>query len=184
MTAISGRTSTANNGQTADVAAEPERNATPQREHAPSVPDTPPGEKLPVDNRVAPEPAVRKVQPQPPPPRADTGTEAPAAGDTDPARQDTDRQLRKSLFELVTARLSYPAIARRKGWQGTVRLELHIEPDGLISRLRIDKTSGYPLLDRAAVRSLQLASVPRAGRWLNGQAIDIVIPVEYRLLDG
>jgi protein TonB len=184
MTAISSRTSTETNRQTSAVPAEPERSAIPQRGRAPSVPDTPQDGKFPLDNRVAPEPAVRKAQPQSPRPRAVGGREAPAAGSTDRARQEADRHLRKSLYELVTARLSYPAIARRKGWQGTVQLELHIEPDGQITRLRIDATSGYPLLDQAAVRSLQLASVPHAGRWLNGRAIDIVIPVEYRLLDG
>jgi TonB family protein len=99
-----------------------------------------------------------------------------------PSREETDRHLRACVMELITRQLTYPAIARRKGWQGVVKLELHIESDGLISALHIDETSGYAVLDRAAMESLQLASIPDAVRWLDGAAVDIVVPVEYRLI--
>ena len=115
---------------------------------------------------------------------AATAQAAPAASSPAPGRQETDRQLRASVLELIAKQLKYPAIARRKGWQGIVQLELHIEPDGRISRLRIDKTSGYPVLDNAAAQALQLASLPHARQWLNGQAVDLIVPVEYRLLDS
>jgi protein TonB len=101
-----------------------------------------------------------------------------------PGRQEVERQLRTSVLELIAKQLKYPAIARRKGWQGIVQLELHIEPDGRISRLRIDRTSGYPVLDNAAAKALQFASLPQARQWLGGQAVDLIIPVEYRLLEG
>ena len=101
-----------------------------------------------------------------------------------PSRDETDRHLRACVMELITQQLTYPAIARRKGWQGVVKLELHIESDGLISALHVDETSGYAVLDRAAMESLQLASVPGAAQWLHGAAIDIVVPVEYRLIDS
>ena len=87
-------------------------------------------------------------------------------------------------MELITRELTYPAIARRKGWQGVVKLELHIEADGSITHLQVDKTSGYSILDKAAMQCLQLASIPGAAQWLQGHAIDIVVPVEYRLLDS
>ena len=88
------------------------------------------------------------------------------------------------MLELVTQRLSYPAIARRKGWQGVVILALHIESDGLISDLHVNETSGYAALDKAAIKSLQLASIPGARQWLHGHSIDMLIPIEYRLLDS
>lgn len=87
-------------------------------------------------------------------------------------------------MDLISRQLTYPAIARRKGWQGVVRLELHIEPDGRISDLHIDETSGYAVLDEAALQALQLASIPDAAQWLHGETADIVVPVEYRLIDG
>jgi protein TonB len=99
-------------------------------------------------------------------------------------QEETDRHLRRSVMELITRELTYPAIARRKGWQGIVKLELHIEADGSITDLQIDETSGYSILDKAALQCLQLASIPDAAQWLQGHAIDIVVPVEYRLLDS
>jgi len=114
----------------------------------------------------------------------DPGQAAPASGSTDTHQQTAEHHLRKRILELVTGRLDYPVLARRKGWQGIVKLEVHIESDGRISRLRVEETSGYPVLDRAALRSLQLASVPDAEQWMKGRAIDIIIPVEYRLVGG
>ena len=99
-------------------------------------------------------------------------------------RENQDQHLRTSVMDLIAQKLSYPAIARRKGWQGIVRLELHIEADGRITDLHIDETSGYNVLDEAALLSLQLANVPDAAQWLRGRAIDMVVPVEYRLIDG
>ena len=99
-------------------------------------------------------------------------------------RENQDQHLRTSVMELIASKLNYPAIARRKGWQGIVRLELRIEADGRISNLQIDATSGYSVLDEAALQSLQLANVPDATQWLGGKAIDLVVPVEYRLIDG
>jgi protein TonB len=87
-------------------------------------------------------------------------------------------------MHLVHSRFKYPVLARRKGWQGIVKLEVRIESDGRISRLRVEQTSGYPLLDRAALQALRLASVPDAEQWMKGQAVDIIIPVEYRLVGG
>jgi protein TonB len=99
-------------------------------------------------------------------------------------QQETSRHLRNSVMNLISRKLTYPAIARRKGWQGVVKLELHIEADGAITRLQVGETSGYSILDKAAVQCLQLASIPDAARWLHGQAIDIVVPVEYRRVDS
>lgn len=107
-----------------------------------------------------------------------------AASSPRPSREESDRHLRSSVLQLVTQRLRYPAIARRKGWQGIVILALHIESDGLISDLHVNETSGYPALDQAAMKSLQLASIPGARKWLHGSSIDMLIPIEYRLLDS
>jgi len=115
---------------------------------------------------------------------------APSPGQSAPAtsmknaRQTAEEQLHKSILRLVSSRFNYPLLARRKGWQGVVKLQVHIESDGRISRLHVEQTSGYPVLDRAALQSLQLASVPDAEQWMQGQAIDIIIPVEYRLVGG
>jgi protein TonB len=112
------------------------------------------------------------------------GQSAPVSDPSGTARQSAEAQLRSRILRLVSSHFDYPVLARRKGWQGIVKLQVHIESDGRISRLHVEQTSGYPVLDQAALQSLQLASVPDAEQWLQGQAMDIIIPVEYRLVGG
>lgn len=78
----------------------------------------------------------------------------------------------------------YPRIARRNGWEGTVTLALRVLPDGQLTDILVSSSSGHPVLDLAAIHTLQTASVPQAKQWLSNQAVDLVLPVEYRLLDS
>lgn len=45
----------------------------------------------------------------------------------------------------------YPARARRQGWQGTVDVELHVGRDGAVEQASIGRSSGFAVLDAAAV---------------------------------
>lgn len=93
--------------------------------------------------------------------------------------------LQVQLLDALQPYFHYPLLARRRGWEGTVQVGLHIHADGRISNLRIVATSQYSVLDRAALASLErIEQVPGAVAWLNGQDSDIVIPVEYHLTDG
>lgn len=93
--------------------------------------------------------------------------------------------LRTSLLRLLGEHFTYPWIARRRGWEGEVRLALRVGAAGRVSDLRVVKTSGYAILDRAALRSARrIHAVPEAARWLRGRHLDIVVPVEYRLVNG
>lgn len=48
----------------------------------------------------------------------------------------------------------YPKIARRKGYQGTVILEVLVNQNGKVEDLRVYQSSGYPSLDDAASTSV------------------------------
>lgn len=62
--------------------------------------------------------------------------------------------LRKAI-ELVW---NYPKEAARRGLQGEVGLEFAIEKDGRASQVKVLKSSGYEMLDRAIVEAIHLAS--------------------------
>ena len=49
----------------------------------------------------------------------------------------------------------YPANARAKGWEGTVRLQILISVEGQVEDVRIVGSSGYAELDEAARRAIQ-----------------------------
>jgi len=93
--------------------------------------------------------------------------------------------VRTAVERALRARFYYPYVARRNGWQGEIDLGLHISADGHISGVHVVKSSGHGLLDRAALKSARSIKVlPELVDLLYGQALDLVLPVRYRLYDG
>ncbi|MGD8571139.1 MAG: energy transducer TonB, partial [Gammaproteobacteria bacterium] len=79
----------------------------------------------------------------------------------------------------------YPRLARRNGWQGMVKLSLRIEPNGELSHVRVLETSGFEILDQAAIESVnKISAIPGADDWLRGSHFDTVLPVRYQLIHG
>ena len=92
------------------------------------------------------------------------------------------RKVRAALQEALLPHFDYPSVARRRGWQGRVRIGLHVEADGDLTRIHLLESSGYPLLDRAAVKNVtELRTVPAVTQWLGGNDMDVILPVRYQL---
>lgn len=76
---------------------------------------------------------------------------------------------------------AYPELARKRGYQGTVVLEVLVKKDGHAGTIRLEESSGYKLLDQAAIHA--------AKEWLfsPGKEEDelvemwVKIPVRFRL---
>ena len=128
------------------------------------------------------------------PPAANDGTPAPAATDTaapqrNEAETDIDRrsqaaraQIRSRLLADLKRYFDYPLLARRRGWEGTVWLAFTVAPDGGLERIHVARGSGYDALDHAAIVALRRVDQMReASAWLNGRALDMELPVIYRL---
>lgn len=76
----------------------------------------------------------------------------------------------------------YPLLARRQGWQGTVWLSVVVEADGTLDRVRVTRGSGHDVLDNSAMNALhKVEKLVEASRWLSGHALEMDIPVVYRL---
>lgn len=101
-----------------------------------------------------------------------------------PDNRDTLNSLRAAVYSALQARFTYPRRARMRGWEGTVVVSLRIMADGHLSDIQVADSSGVPVLDRAALRSLARIRVPQVVAWLDGREIDLLIPVEYRLTDS
>lgn len=75
----------------------------------------------------------------------------------------------------------YPAAARRRGLQGIVLLEVLVNPAGRVEELRLARSSGHSLLDRAASKTV------RAWRFVPGRrgnkkiAMWVRVPVRFEL---
>lgn len=81
------------------------------------------------------------------------------------------------IRDKILKNVSYPALARRLGWQGKVVLSFVIQPNGLIRDPQVARGSGYEILDRNALDSLK-ESAPFPRPPVEAQ---ITIPVIYRL---
>ncbi len=67
---------------------------------------------------------------------------------------------------------SYPALARRRGWQGVVILAVTVLADGSPGRLAIHTSSGHDLLDKTALQTV------KDWHFLPGKTNNIAAPME------
>jgi TonB family protein len=112
--------------------------------------------------------------------RADGG----ASGSADPAGDRESTGVLTRLRSVIRAHFYYPELARRQGWEGRVTLGVRVEADGRLTGIRVIESSGYPVLDAAALDCLR-----RAGRLVDGvpalkAALDVTLPVQYLLVDS
>ncbi|UCF83239.1 MAG: energy transducer TonB [Desulfobacteraceae bacterium] len=49
----------------------------------------------------------------------------------------------------------YPRVARRRGYQGTIVLEVLVNREGRVEKLKVFQSSGYSVLDKSAIRSVK-----------------------------
>lgn len=77
----------------------------------------------------------------------------------------------------------YPAAARRAGYEGAVVIRAHIQPDGSADRVEIKKSSGYAMLDQAALEAVRKWRFIPARRGNEAVAEWVEIPWTFKLED-
>ena len=75
----------------------------------------------------------------------------------------------------------YPLIARKRGWQGKVKLGFFITPSGRIENIHVIDSSGYNVLDKSAIKSLR--QVKRITSALPASGLDMDLTIKYQLQD-
>lgn len=124
-----------------------------------------------------------------PEPVAPPGQDAARSAARQPAEPSTTDAYTNQLHSAIRTALDryfyYPALARRQGWQGRVEVALRVEHDGRIRALHVAHSSGYPVLDRDAITTLnRIGVIPQLRDWLGGQSYDTRFAVVYRLIEG
>ena len=92
-----------------------------------------------------------------------------------------ERRWYLALLERLQAMKNYPPVARRLGQEGVVLIVARISPDGRLETAQIKKGSGYPLLDREALRLLEAAAETARGQLRPDRPAHVEIPIAYRL---
>jgi len=75
----------------------------------------------------------------------------------------------------------YPAIAKRRGWQGTVRLRVSVSAEGYSEAVAIHSSSGYEALDESAVEAVRKWRFNPAKRGNTAVASSVIVPINFTL---
>jgi len=128
----------------------------------------PPAANEPPREFVAPTP------PPEPPPRV----RGPSDQDMENARGNYSNLLSREFAKYK----QYPRLAQMRGWQGTVKVELHMDANGKLLNSAVIESSNFDVLDRQALEMVRKASpLPPPPDVLRGRDFTIVVPVVFRL---
>lgn len=99
------------------------------------------------------------------------------------------RQANAEIKHHIQTRLAehfrYPLMAKRRGYQGTVTLSFYIKGNGTLEKILIAKSSGYGILDRSALAALlKVNKLENIEQWLQGEGMNMNLPVRYQLNEG
>lgn len=87
-----------------------------------------------------------------------------------------------SVRRRIKSRQRYPWRARRQKAEGTATVRLSIGRGGVLARARLEQSSGYRTLDRAAVNLVRTAGpFPPIPPLVTLEKVSISIPISYRL---
>lgn len=75
----------------------------------------------------------------------------------------------------------YPASARRRGYEGTVILEVLVNARGTVDELRVSRSSGFKVLDRAALRAVKIWLFEPGRQGERAVAMWVKVPVRFQL---
>lgn len=88
------------------------------------------------------------------------------------------------IHKELNQHFTYPKLAQRRNWQGKVLLSLRVTSSGKINNIRINQSSGYSILDQAAINSLiKMGNLPQISSWLPYE-VNLKLPVIYQLTEG
>jgi len=82
---------------------------------------------------------------------------------------------------LLNPHPSYPMIARKRGYQGKVILDVLVDENGRAREVIINESSGYVILDRAAATAVADWKFEPAKRGLIAVPMRVKVPVVFRL---
>jgi periplasmic protein TonB len=157
---------------------EPEPAPKPEPKPTPKPKPVPKPEPKPVSKpepRPEPQPEPTPVSTPQPPARAEPTPQLVTAKDSAPRRIDTPS------FKTRPAPIPYPSLARRRGLEGTVLIEVWLDENGKQTKRILARSSGVSLLDKTALKAIakwRFSAYVENGRAL---AHRVHIPIRFKL---
>jgi protein TonB len=163
----------------------------PRRE-TPIIPDEKRATVEPAPAPAAPAPAAAAPAPAAAAPALDPSASAAAPAQPAPAAAAAPPDDTPLLISQYGIRLRsetqrqarYPAMARREGWEGRGELLLVVGEDGRIAELKLVRSSGHTLLDRALIEGVRRAqSRVEVPAGLQGRRFQLELPFVMNLVN-
>lgn len=161
----------------------PEPEPVPEPEHA-TVPE--PVRQIEVQEEAYEVAAVEEPHAVAPPTEIGMPPDGPTGEITDQvARDNQAEKLETTLDRMPSYRYNpkpqYPRAARRRGQEGKLLLLVEVLPGGRAGKIEIEKSSGYELLDNAAIDTVKKWRFVPAKRGATPVRAWVKIPVEFNL---
>jgi protein TonB len=108
--------------------------------------------------------------------------DAPVKGDRSMASLPPAQTIREAIpLYRENPRPQYPSIARKRGYEGKVLLEVLVNPDGKVGDVRVLDSSGHGVLDRAALKAVKKWLFEPGTRGNEKVAMWVKIPIRFQL---
>ena len=160
-----------------------------------TLPHTPPAEAVfpppppaapPANASPAPvaAPPATTVLPGDAPPFLPAGTDAAESSPTPAPGEAVPALLEALPLYAENPPPHYPHLARERGWQGEVMLQVRVGAAGEVQAVRVQHSCGYPILDRAALEAVRAWRFLPARRGPLAVESEVRVPVRFRLERG
>ncbi|MCO3908781.1 energy transducer TonB [Pseudomonas aeruginosa] len=147
---------------------------------APPVVEPPPPEPLPPVVEEPPPPVVDENAVKPPPPKPVPKPKPKPKPQPRPKPAPLTPPSANAGY-LHNPAPEYPALAMRRGWEGTVLLRVHVLASGSPSEIQVQKSSGREALDQAAVKAVKRWSFVPAKRGDKAEDGWVSVPIDFKL---
>lgn len=76
-------------------------------------------------------------------------------GETSPSTASSSSVIKAQPLYQYNPKPEYPSLARRRGWEGVVMLQVDVTKKGEVASVRLHESCGYKILDKSAVRAVK-----------------------------
>jgi protein TonB len=99
-----------------------------------------------------------------------------------PPSVDLRLQFQALLLGHLERHMRYPPTARLKNQHGTAYLHLVMDRSGKVLEARVERSSGYEVLDREVLSTLERAQpLPPIPPSLDVDRLDVIVPMAFKL---
>jgi periplasmic protein TonB len=157
----------------------------PVQPPAPEIiaPTKPPAEIPAIVEPPKPSVAVESKPAPPSPPAQIHGDGSSPEPGLDATTQKAEVGVKAKPNYLKNPEPTYPAAARRRHQEGLVLISVHVTAQGRAEKVEIKQSSGYPLLDEAALNAVRNWEFIPARIGTIALASEIEVPVRFKLAD-